>query len=87
MKFTSENDTCVTCQTVGIDYHHLKSKKSGGCNCGHNLISLCRAHHVEIHKIGRNTFVKKHKLETYLKFKGWLHESGKWFFGGKCNAQ
>lgn len=46
-----------------------------------NLMPLCRVHHVEQHKIGIISFIKKYPIiGIYLKRKGWSLEElhGKW---------
>lgn len=73
--------TCIACGKRGIiDLHHIKSRKSGGSDCTNNLLELCRAHHVEIHQIGRTTFIKKYRLEYLMNEKGWEFDtvSNKW---------
>jgi hypothetical protein len=61
--------------------HHLKSRGSGGSDDDYNIMPLCRNHHIEIHKIGRNTFISKYKLSNYMERKGWEYISvlKRWF--------
>ena len=61
--------------------HHIKAVKSGGDDIENNLMALCHLHHVEIHKIGRNTFIDKYFLNEFMKKNKWEKCSitGKWF--------
>lgn len=68
---------CYICRSKGSvnnDTHHVKSKKSGGDDLEHNLVSLCRKHHTEIHQYGLNKF-----SEIYPKFTIWLAQNN-WEF-------
>lgn len=57
------------------DPHHLKTRGSGGTDDdydGHNLLALCRVHHVEVHYISWGKFVKKYPMVKYaLAEEGW----------------
>ncbi len=48
------------------DPHHIVTIGAGGDDSLSNLVSLCRTHHVEIHKIGRKTFALKYKVKKIL---------------------
>lgn len=55
------NKSCEVCGANGpSDPHHIKSRGAGGDDIPSNLISLCRAHHTQIHKIGAETFFAKY---------------------------
>jgi hypothetical protein len=62
---------CAVCgRRPPNDPHHLKSRGAGGGDEPENLLSLCREHHTEMHKIGALTFLKKYphvgmRLKTY----------------------
>jgi hypothetical protein len=83
MKNFKSEENCIICGNFDSCYHHIRSRKS------HpelkfderNLMSLCLLHHVEVHKIGTNTFIKKYNLESYMKNKGWDHDKflNKWY--------
>ena len=54
------------CEVCGADTteppHHIKTRGAGGQDNQENLIELCREHHIEVHKIGRETFAKKYGI-------------------------
>lgn len=52
---------CVCGRDAPSDPHHWKTQGAGGSDELENLLPLCREHHVEIHKIGRQTFYNKHE--------------------------
>lgn len=53
---------CAVCShSPPSDPHHIKTRGAGGDDSLENLLSLCRPHHVEIHTIGRKTFLNKYK--------------------------
>ena len=54
---------CLVCGRGPSDPHHLKTRGAGGDDSDDNLIALCRVHHVEIHKIGRDTFIQKYNIK------------------------
>lgn len=62
--------SCIICGEDN-ERHHIKTRGSGGSDDDWNIMFLCRMHHVEIHKIGRNTFIEKHNLTNYMENKGW----------------
>ena len=53
---------CTACGSWPVDVHHIKSVGSGGSDHINNLMPLCRTHHIEIHKIGRLTFMEKYEI-------------------------
>ncbi len=60
---------CAVCGWKPCDAHHLKSRGAGGDDVPENLISLCRRHHCEAHRIGRRKFLDKYGLsKCYNKF-------------------
>lgn len=63
LKDTS-NNPCTVCGTYPSDPHHIKTRGSGGGDTASNLLALCRVHHVEIHKIGSRTFMKKYEIKS-----------------------
>lgn len=52
--------SCLVCQTVPSDPHHIKSRGSGGDDSPENICPLCRKHHSEIHQIGLNRMLEKY---------------------------
>lgn len=65
--------TCLICGSKA-DRHHVKTRKSGGSDEEHNLMPICRSHHVEVHKTGMRLFANK-----YFEVKVWLMDNG-WEF-------
>ena len=61
---------CILCDS-GAERHHIRTRGSGGSDHDCNIMYLCREHHVEIHKIGINTFIRKNNLNGYMELKGW----------------
>lgn len=53
--------SCLVCGKFGCDPAHIKTKGSGGDDEKNNLMPLCRIHHIEQHKIGIVTFIKKYQ--------------------------
>lgn len=65
------NECCI-CGNEQVDRCHIKSKGAGGGTDDFNLVSMCRKHHQEQHRIGVISFYHRH--ESYrerLKEKGW----------------
>ncbi len=63
---------CIICGKSPADKTHIKSKGSGGTGKKHNIVLLCRDHHMEQHRIGIVTFYKRHKeYRDELIEKGW----------------
>lgn len=62
--------SCIICGQKS-DKHHVKTRKSGGCDNDFNLMNLCRKHHVETHAIGTTTFTEK-----YLEVREWMLKNG-----------
>ena len=80
-KYHNKFGTCTVCSLVGVDLHHIKTQKSGGSDENHNLIPLCRKHHVECHAAGMLQFSKQNEAITnWLTEKGWSVDEflGKW---------
>lgn len=77
MRYVDEKGVCVACRFVGVDLHHIKTRKSGGSDEPHNLMPLCHRHHVEIHALGIKKFSSKkghvHVLSWLLK-NGWTYD-------------
>ena len=61
--------------------HHLKTRGAGGSDDYENIMPLCRKHHTEIHSSGKNRFVEKYRLQSWMRERGWVFEffNGKWF--------
>ena len=58
---------CCVCGKPS-ELHHIDSVGAGRnrkeiCHIGMRALPLCRLHHVEVHRIGRETFLKKYILE------------------------
>lgn len=61
------NKRCAVCGKHA-ELHHYDAVGAGRnrkeiCHIGMRALPLCRAHHVEIHRIGRETFCKQYFLE------------------------
>lgn len=64
--------SCLICGHSETDDCHIKTKGSGGSNEPWNIMPLCRTHHVEQHKIGIITFIKKYlEVRKDIESKGW----------------
>lgn len=59
---------------MGVDLHHIKTRKSGGTDDAWNLMPLCRQDHTRVHGLGLKKFVTQYKPVAY-----WLIENG-WEF-------
>ena len=74
--------TCFTCGILGVDLHHLKSRKShGAIDEDWNLLPVCRRCHSELHTLGLLSFVKKHLIaKEFLLHHNWsiCELTGKW---------
>lgn len=73
---------CIICNKQGADLHHLFSRGAGGSDDATNLMPLCRAHHSEIHSMGRTTFVKKYVAAyMFMVRNGWklCSLTNKWY--------
>ncbi len=65
---------CCACSSIGVvlsfgkaeafaiqsDPHHVRSRGAGGTD--KDCVPLCREHHQEVHRIGRDTFDAKHGI-------------------------
>lgn len=73
---------CLVCPNKA-EIHHIHTRKSHPelIDNTDNHMPLCRLHHVKIHAIGRNTFIRKYKLERWMKNKGWSYDAffKRWF--------
>lgn len=87
MKNYQSNSPCIICglnQSGMVTFHHIKTRKSGGTDESHNLMSLCLWHHNEIHSSGLASFSKKyHQAKNFLISNGWEFSMGRWFWSGK----
>lgn len=62
---------CAVCGQPRADVHHWDPLGSGRNrrkydDSGHRKIALCRAHHSEVHNIGRETFAGKYKVRGII---------------------
>ncbi len=63
---------CLICGNPEVDACHIKSRGSGGDDSEENLISFCRIHHIEQHKIGWYRMARKYtQVADYLYAKDW----------------
>ena len=74
---------CLLCMNQA-ERHHIKSRGSGGGDEPDNIMMLCRSHHIEVHKIGRTSFIKKHELKECMESKNWqfIPFLDKWIYNG-----
>lgn len=73
-KILSEMRTrdCLVCSRSPTDVCHIKTKKTGGTMDDWNLLSLCREHHAQQHRIGWMGFFTMYpKVEKHVKSLGW----------------
>lgn len=70
----AKNLRCVACNRMGAEFHHVKTKKSGGNDETHNLMPLDRICHTKIHKIGTTKFAEENVF-----IRNWLLSHG-WYF-------
>jgi hypothetical protein len=73
---------CIICGRPA-DRHHIKTRGSGGGDEESNILLLDRIHHVEIHKMGLNSFIKKYpNVRQVLIAKGWEYNEflGRWVY-------
>jgi hypothetical protein len=63
-KFVRSHSCCVPgCMGSPIDFHHLKTRGSGGGD--DTGIGACRAHHAECHAIGISRFDAKYGVDLW----------------------
>lgn len=66
------HNKCLISSNHNPDLHHVKTRKSGGCDSDFNLMPLHRIFHVEVHKIGLNKFAEKYPpVKKWLLANGW----------------
>lgn len=67
--FVRSHECCVPgCTDRPIEAAHLREGSDGGMGrkpSDYYLISLCRAHHSEQHRIGERPFAAKHKIDLH----------------------
>jgi len=73
---------CFICGRSPVDEHHILTKKSHPeyKHSPFNLIYLCRAHHNEIHYLGRSSFIRKFGMESEMLNRGFELVMGKWVY-------
>jgi len=47
--FERDSYTCALCTCRASELHHIVPRSQGGHDTPHNLVSLCRIHHLVIH--------------------------------------
>ena len=62
LQWARERDCEVCGSPPPNDPSHLRSQGAGGDDSKTNLMTLCRTHHIQQHRIGIKTFVKKYNL-------------------------
>lgn len=76
---------CGHCEDGGVVLHHLIARKRiAPIDEAWNLLSVCQAHHNEVHQIGLTAFAKKYPMvEEWLIYNGWELDEfrGKWING------
>ena len=65
---------CWICGNPNSEWDHLRTRGASGGNEPENLQPLCRQMHVERHKIGLKSFVKKYNLPVSWE-SGWPRRS------------
>lgn len=67
-------EPCTRCQEEYLDrcYHHVKTRKSGGQDVPHNLMSLCLECHNYIHNTGTWSAANDYpQIRRWLLDRGW----------------
>ncbi len=73
----SNNFKCTICAKPA-ERAHIKSRGAGAGWEDWEWVYLCRSHHVEQHKIGIITFIRKYpQFFSAIKAKGWILFNGK----------
>jgi len=63
---------CVICGSTPSDPCHVRTFKVTQSDHPANIISMCRTHHQEQHRVGWTEFLDKYpKVTTLLQFMGW----------------
>lgn len=64
---------CAACGHMPpSDPHHIKTRGAGGTDDGWNIVSLCRAHHIQWHSMGPSKMLELYpRLGPVLKARGW----------------
>ena len=57
------NPFCLICGNYSAAPHHKKSRGAGGGDTSDNLMALCSTHHLEVHNLGKISFMKKYDLD------------------------
>ena len=52
---------CLVCFDARTEAHHVISRGAGGSDF--RAVPLCRLHHVEFHRYGRDTFANKYTMD------------------------
>lgn len=79
---------CLACGTVSADrcFHHvIARKRTKPIDESWNLMSLCQAHHNQVHQIGLTSFAENHPfIKQWLVLNGWEFDEfrGKWVNDG-----
>ena len=67
---------CLSCGVPDIDWHHVKTRRSGGTEEATNLVPLCRYHHNMWHQYGA-----RYMYDTFPIIEIWIDDNG-WYFDG-----
>jgi len=81
-KYYSETEPCIVTKKIGVDLHHIKSRKAGGTDDTFNLMPLTHELHNECHNTGLTSFSRKYvQVNNWLVFNGWQQcpLTRKWF--------
>lgn len=73
VKYVCDESRCVVCHSLGVDLHHLKTRKAGGGDEPENIMPLCRKHHTEVHTVGLLKFAD---MVGYGSVRKWLVKNG-----------
>ena len=72
---------CVACRNRATEFHHIKSKKSGGPDEIFNLMPIDRICHTMVHAKGLVWFANKYSgVKNFLLANGWEYSElkNKW---------
>ena len=56
---------CIICHSSPCEPHHVDTGGVGMKCSDYLTVPLCWTHHKEIHRIGKQTFVEKHRINLY----------------------
>jgi 5-methylcytosine-specific restriction endonuclease McrA len=72
VKYQDPSKHCIACGKMGVDLHHIRTRKSGGSDEPFNLMPLSRDCHIKVHQYGLKRFVELYpSVKEFLTQNGW----------------